>query len=139
MLEVTDRFEPRTERVLIERVVAAVREHVARPELEVSLLLTDDAEIASLHEAYLDDPTPTDVMSFEIDNGAEIVVSVETAQRVAVAAGHDVQAEVALYIVHGLLHTVGFDDIDDDDRRRMREAERAIMKRLQLHVREVDA
>lgn len=139
MLEVTDRFEPRTERVLIERVVAAVRDYVARPELEVSLLLTDDEEIAALHDTYLGDPTPTDVMSFEIDNGAEIVVSVETAQRVAVAAGHDVHAEVALYIVHGLLHTVGFDDIDDDDRRRMRAAERAIMKRLQLHVREVDA
>lgn len=139
MLEVTDRFEPRTERVLIERVVAAVRDYVDRPELEVSLLLTDDEEMAELHGQFLDDPTPTDVMSFEMDDGAEIVVSVETAQRVAVAAGHDVAAEVALYIVHGILHTVGFDDIDDEDRRRMRDAERSIMKRLNLRVREVDA
>jgi ssRNA-specific RNase YbeY (16S rRNA maturation enzyme) len=41
--------------------------------------------------------------------------------------------------VHGILHTVGFDDVENDDRRRMRDAERAIMKRLKLHVREVDA
>jgi len=74
-----------------------------------------------------------------MDGGAELVVSVETAQRVAVEAGHAVEAEVALYIVHGMLHTVGFDDIDDDDRRRMRVAERAIMKRLQLAVRAVDS
>tara|TARA_R110002072_G_scaffold269079_11_gene428395 strand:- start:60893 stop:61312 length:420 start_codon:yes stop_codon:yes gene_type:complete len=139
MLEITDRFRPRTERALVERVVAAVRDYAERPDLEVSLLLTDDKEIGELHEQFLDDPSPTDVMSFEMDNGAELVVSVETAQRVANEAGHAVDAEVALYIVHGMLHTVGYDDIEDKDRRRMRDAERAIMQRLQLVVREVDA
>ena len=139
MLEITDRFRPRTERALVERVVAAVRDYVERPGLEVSLLLTDDKEIAELHEQFLGDPSPTDVMSFEMDYGSELVVSVETAQRVAIEAGHAVEAEVALYIVHGMLHTVGFDDIDDDDRRRMRDAERAIMQRLQLTVRAVDS
>ncbi|MFT4514285.1 MAG: putative rRNA maturation factor [Planctomycetota bacterium] len=139
MLEITDRFLPRTERALVERVVAAVREYVERPDLEVSLLLTDDKEIGELHEQFLDDPSPTDVMSFEMDDGAELVVSVETAQRVAIEAGHALEAEVALYIVHGMLHTVGYDDIDDDDRSRMRDAERAIMSRLQLTVRAVDS
>ena len=62
MLEVTDKCQPRTERALIERVVTAVRDYVGRPELEVSLLLTDDAEIAELHQQFLGDPTPTDVM-----------------------------------------------------------------------------
>ena len=139
MLEITDRFHPRTERALVERVVAAVRDYVERPDLEVSLLLTGDKEIGELHEQFMNDPSPTDVMSFEMDDGAELVVSVETAQRVANEAGHAVHAEVALYIVHGMLHTVGYDDIDDDDRRRMREAESAIMSRLQLKVRAVDA
>lgn len=138
-LEVADRFSPRTQRAFVERVVAAVCEHVERPELEVSLLLTDDEEIAQLHGEFMDDPTPTDVMSFEIDNGAEVVVSVETARRTAKAAGHSMRAEVALYIVHGILHTVGYDDVAADDRVRMREAERAIMKQLRLRVREVDA
>jgi len=138
MLEVTDRFEPPTERLLIERVVAAVREHVARPTLEVSLLLTNDQEIAALHDEFLGDPTPTDVMSFAIDDGAEVVVSVETAHRVASQTGHSFDAEVALYIVHGILHTVGFDDVEEQDRRRMRDAERAIMMRLGLRVDEVD-
>jgi probable rRNA maturation factor len=139
MLQITDRFRPHTERALVERVVAAVRDYVERPGLEVSLLLTDDKEIAELHEQFLGDPSPTDVISFEMDYGSELVVSVETAQRVAIEAGHAVEAEVALYIVHGVLHTVGFDDIDDDDRRRMRDAERAIMQRLQLTVRAVDS
>jgi probable rRNA maturation factor len=138
MLEIADRFRPRTERVFIERVVSVVREFVARPDLEVSLLLTDDKEIAKLHEEYLDDPTPTDVMSFAMEEGAEVVVSVETARRVAQSAGHAIKAEVALYVVHGILHTVGYDDVEDDDRQRMRDAESAIMKQLGLKVRTVD-
>lgn len=138
-LEIVDRFRPRTGRAFCERVVAAVREHVGRPDLNVSLLLTDDEEIARLHGEYLDDPTPTDVMSFELDGDAEIVVSVETARRTARQHGHSMRAECALYIVHGILHTVGFDDIDAADRRRMREAERAIMARLGMRVRDVDA
>jgi probable rRNA maturation factor len=138
VLELVDRFRPRTERAFVERVVAAVREHVGRPALEVSLLLTDDAEIAALHNEYMDDPTPTDVMSFDIDGGAEVVVSVETARRVAARNGTTIRAEVALYIVHGILHTVGFDDVDREARRRMRDAERAVLASMQLRVHEVD-
>jgi probable rRNA maturation factor len=137
-VELADRFRPRTQRAFVVRVVAATLAHVARPELEVSLLLTDDAEIAGLHGEFLGDPTPTDVLSFAIDDGAEVVVSVETARRVARRSGHSLRAEVALYIVHGILHAVGFDDVRARDRRRMREAERAILDRLGLRVGEVD-
>lgn len=139
MLELLDRYRPRTPRAFVERVVAAVRAHVGRPDLDVSLLLTDDAEIAALHQRHLGDPAPTDVMSFELDGAAEVVVSVETARRVARAAGRSMRAEVALYVVHGILHTVGFDDVRAGDRRRMRDAERAILESLGLRVRDVDA
>lgn len=139
LLELTDRFRPRTPRAFVERVVAAVREHVGRPDLEVSLLLTDDVEVARLHGEFLGDPTPTDVMSFALDDGAEVVVSVETARRQAQRAGHAMRAEIALYIVHGILHTVGFDDVEERDRRRMRAAERAVLAQLRLRVGDVDA
>ena len=138
MLELVDRFRPRTERALIERAVAATLEFAGRPDWEVSLLLTDDEEIARLHEEFLGDPTPTDVMSFEMEDGAEVVVSVETARRAARANGTTIRAEVALYVVHGLLHTLGFDDKAQAERRRMRDAERAILERLRLRVSDVD-
>lgn len=138
-LDVLDRGRPRTDRAFVRAVVQATLQFGERPGMPVSLLLTDDAEIAALHAEHLDDPTPTDVMSFEVDGGAEIVVSVETARRVAKARGHRARAEIALYIVHGLLHTLGHDDVRARDRQRMRVAERVVLERLGLFVHAVDA
>ncbi|MGC6489542.1 MAG: rRNA maturation RNase YbeY [Planctomycetota bacterium] len=138
-MELVDRFRPRTARALVERVVDATLAFASRPDWEVSLLLTDDEEIARLHGEFLGDPTPTDVMSFEMEGGAEVVVSVETARRTAQANGTSIRGEVALYIVHGLLHTLGYDDKQDVERRRMRAAERVVLEQLRLEVRDVDA
>jgi probable rRNA maturation factor len=103
------------------------------------VLLTDDAEIARLHGRFLGVPTPTDVMSFDLGESADVVVSVETAARLAREHGHALRGEVALYIAHGLLHVCGFDDARARDRVRMREAERAVLQRLGLRVHRVDA
>lgn len=138
-LEVVDRGRPRTDRAFVRRVVRAALQFVARPTMAVSLLITDDREIAALHAQFLGDATPTDVISFELDSAAELVVSRETARRCAREHGHTIRAELALYIVHGILHTTGFDDRTPRDRARMRAAEHAVMQRLQLRVRPADA
>jgi probable rRNA maturation factor len=137
-LAITDRGRPRTDRTFVRRVVAAVLAFVEREDLAVSLLLTNDEEIAELHGRHLDDPTPTDVMSFADEGEADVVVSVETARRVARERGHAPRAEIALYIVHGILHACGHDDVRAADRRRMRRAERDVLQRLGLQVARVD-
>jgi probable rRNA maturation factor len=139
-LQVADRGRPRTPRAFVSRVVRAVLAFGKRPDFAVSLLLTNDREIAAVHATHLGDATATDVISFDDDgDAAEIVVSVETAHRVARERGHRGRDEVALYIVHGLLHVLGFDDTTPRQRVRMRAAERACMKRLGLVVAAVDA
>lgn len=138
-LQLLDRGRPRTPVAFVREVVRAVLAFGERPEMPVSLLLTDDAEIGVLHDQHLGDPSTTDVMSFELDGEAEIVVSVETARRIARERGHEARAEIALYIVHGLLHTLGYDDVRARDRRRMRAAEQVVLQRLGLHVHAVDA
>ena len=137
-LALTDRYRPRTSRAFVENVVSAVLAHVRRPDLEVSLLLTDDEEIARIHAEFCNDPTPTDVLSFAIDESVDVVVSVECARRQARALGNTIRAEIALYVVHGILHACGYDDHDARDRSRMRDAERAILSRLGLRARDVD-
>jgi probable rRNA maturation factor len=137
-LDVDDRGRPRTSPALLRRVVAATLAFGHRPDKPVSLRLTDDAGIAALHGEFLGDPTPTDVMSFDVDDTAEIVVSVETARRVAAKKAHAAHAEIALYVVHGLLHTLGYDDHRARDRARMRIAERTLLQQLGLVVTAVD-
>jgi probable rRNA maturation factor len=63
-----------------------------------------------------------------------LVVSVECARREARARGNTIRAETALYIAHGLLHACGYDDHDDDDRVRMRDAEREVLARLGMRA-----
>jgi probable rRNA maturation factor len=138
-LEVVDRGRPRTPRALLLRVVREALAFGGRPGLPVSLLLTDDAGIAAVHARWFGDPTPTDVISFLVDDTAELVVSVATARRVARAHGHAVRAEVALYVVHGLLHVLGHDDTTPRARVRMRAAECEVLQRLGLAVARVDA
>ncbi len=131
-LEVVDQGKPRTPRPFLARVVKATLAHGGRPDLTVSLLLTGDREIARLHAEFLDDPTPTDVISFDVDGGAKLVVSVDTARRVAKQKGHAARAEIALYVVHGLLHVMGWDDLQAKPRAEMRAAEAAVMRTLGL-------
>lgn len=137
-LDVVDRARPRTPRPFLARVVRAALAHGGRPAMPVALLLTGDREIGRLHAEFLGDPSPTDVISFAVDDGAEIVVSVDTARRVAKEKGHAARAEVALYVVHGLLHVMGWDDVRPRLREQMRAAEAAIMRSLGLAYAPVD-
>lgn len=137
-LEVNDRYRPRTDRAFLQRVVTAALAFVKREDMPVSLLLADDTEIARLHGEFCGDSSPTDVLSFALDDGAEVAVSVECARREAARYGHSIRAELALYVVHGILHVCGYDDHDAADRSRMREAEQHILQSIGQRVAPVD-
>lgn len=134
LVEVVDRWRPRSDRRFVTSVVATTLAFAGRLDLRVSVLLTGEAEIARLHGEFLDDPTATDVLSFPMDDGVDVVVSVERARREAKKRGHTIKAEVALYLVHGLLHACGYDDCESADRARMRKAEQDVLQLLDLHV-----
>lgn len=133
-IDVVDRWRPRSDRSFVTKVARITLAFAQREDLNVSILLTGDTEIARLHGDYLDDPTPTDVLSFPMDNGVDVVVSVERARREAKTRGHTIKAELALYLVHGLLHVCGYDDAEDADRARMRKAEQEVLELLDLRI-----
>lgn len=138
-VRITDRYGcTRAERELAVRAAAAARVVGRREDVPVSLLLTDDAEIAGLHGAFLGDPTETDVISFDIDATAEVVVNVDRAAREAMRREVSRADELALYVVHGVLHVCGFDDIEANDRARMRVAEREVLVALGVRIAAVD-
>ena len=137
-LDINDQFVPASDARFVTRVVRAALAHAGRPDMRVSLLLTDDAEIGRIHGEFLGDDSATDVISFEIDGGVDVVVSVERARQEAVSRGHSQEAELALYITHGILHACGYDDVETSDRAAMRVAERAVLAQLGLCVDDVD-
>ena len=75
------------------------------PEVEITLL--GEIAIAKVHGKFLDDPTPTDVITFE---HGEILIGVPIAAANARKFSHPVDHEVALCAIHGLLHLLGYDD-----------------------------
>jgi probable rRNA maturation factor len=107
-------------------------------DFEISLAFVDNATIHRLNKQYLDHDEPTDVLSFPYSAAnakkleGELVLGVEVAQTQASERGHDVQAELALYVVHGLLHLCGYDDKSSADEKSMRERERHYLKNLGL-------
>ena len=97
-------------------------EGVDRAELSVSFV--EDAEMTALHERYLDEEGPTDVLSFPLgdvdDRGIRVLGDVVIAPAVAAQNNpDDPDAEVRLLLVHGILHVLGYDHEDDAERAEM--------------------
>lgn len=103
------------------------------PDAEVSLALVDVATMEQLHVQWMDEPGPTDVLSFPMDElrpGAldrltpagllgDIVLCPDVARDQATEAGHSLMTELRLLTTHGLLHLLGFDHAEPADRDEM--------------------
>jgi len=102
---------------------------------EVSIALVDDAASREYNRRHLGHDWPTDVISFPLSEPddevlvAALVVSAEMAAVTALEAEADPNAELALYVVHGLLHLCGYDDETALDQMRIRRREAEILSR----------
>src|SRR5262245_35871929 len=118
-------------------VVRVVLDGEGVGEAEISLAFVDNPTIHRLNKQFLQHDEPTDVLSFPLSESSkklsgELVLGAEVALARAAEMGHDVQAELALYVIHGLLHLCGHDDHDEARARRMREREQHYLAQLGL-------
>jgi probable rRNA maturation factor len=122
----------------VREVVRAVLDGEGVADAEISLAFVDNPTIHTLNKRYLDHDEPTDVLSFPLSEpnakklAGELVIGVEVAQAQARERGHDVRQELALYVIHGLLHLCGYDDKTDEAAREMRQRERHYLAALGL-------
>ncbi len=93
------------------------------PEVEITLL--GEAAITKVHGEFLEDPTPTDVITFE---HGEILIGVPIAATNAKKFRHPADHEVALCAIHGLLHLLGYDDLTENERVIMHARQEEILK-----------
>ena len=106
--------------------------HVS-PDADVAILLVDEGAMEALHVQWMDEPGPTDVLSFPMDElrpGTEdaptpagllgdIVLCPQVAETQAAAAKHSTMDELILLTTHGLLHLLGFDHAEPEEKREM--------------------
>ena len=111
-------------------LLTALRIH---PLAELSVVLVDEPAMAELHEKWMGEPGPTDVLSFPMDElrpGREdedlsegllgdVVLCPQVAQRQATVAGHSRDDELALLLTHGVLHLLGYDHAEPDEHAEM--------------------
>jgi probable rRNA maturation factor len=132
-------------------IAADLLQHEAVASAEISVALIDGGTMRELNRQHLDHDYDTDVLSFllECDGPAtsrsdasrgagkaiegEVLISTDVAAKAAEEFGWSIESEVILYLVHGLLHLVGYDDLSDDEKEIMRERERYHLARWDLH------
>lgn len=108
-----------------------------QPLRSISVAIVDDATMANLHERFMGEERPTDVLAFDLRDDpetteieGEIVVSAETARHQAGQLGVDWGEEVLRYVIHGALHLTGMDDHSSAGRRAMRAEEDRLLATL---------
>ena len=118
---------------------------------EVSVVCVNPPEMAVLHEQWLHEPGPTDVMSFPMDElrpGApgeplvsgilgDVVLCPEVAARQAADAGHSTEHELRILLTHGILHLLGYDHAEPAEEAEMFALQRELVAHYEAHAREL--
>ena len=135
--------DPRLEAILAQAAKSALEQQQAEPSSEMSILLGDDNLLSQLNQQHLGEEHPSDVLSFpgnEINPETgkpylgDIAISLPRAKAQAKAAGQELDAELQLLVVHGVLHLLGHDHADQEERTRMWAAQNEILASLNIYI-----
>lgn len=133
-VEINNESGVEVEEPVLQRLAAFVLESMhVHAQTEVGVVLVDEAAIEQLHVQWMDEPGPTDVLSFPMDELrpgradaptpagllGDIVICPQVAQVQAEAAGHDTAQEMQVLLTHGMLHLLGFDHATPDEEAEM--------------------
>jgi len=122
----------------LRKLVKAICNRFKLSKAAVSIAIVDDAQIRKLNKQFLNSKSATDCLSFDLSDDEvpqspklfELIVNGEMAVKQANLRGHSSEAELALYITHGLLHNFGFDDSIPSKARKMHDTEDEILQQL---------
>jgi len=116
---------------------------IALSDVELTIVISDDLELQNLNRQYLQVDAPTDVLSFPINETnpetgrkylGDVIISYQTSLQQSLNAGHPVTDEIQLLVVHGVLHLLGYDHIDQEDKHKMWVTQKEILEQLGCHI-----
>lgn len=141
-IEINNESEIAVDEPALQRLVAYALDQLhVHPDAELGIVLVDEAAMEQLHVQWMDEPGPTDVLSFPMDELrpgtdeamtpagllGDIVLCPQVAASQAEAAGHGLIDELLLLTCHGLLHLLGFDHAEPEEEREMFGIQRDIL------------
>ncbi len=135
-IQITNKSTIATDSDAIKRLVKYTCLKYGINSADISIAIADDDTISNVHREFLGKNSPTDVISFNLSDVGEkiktfeIIANSDLAQRCAKERGSRLEAELMLYILHGLLHNIGFDDLCEEDFNRMHTIENDILEEL---------
>jgi probable rRNA maturation factor len=147
-IEINDESQDTVDQAALLALSRFVLDHLRiHPLAELSIRLVDQPEMARLHEKWMDESGPTDVMAFPMDELrppnesqesepgqlGDVVLCPAVAEKQALQAGHSAEDELHLLCTHGILHLLGFDHHDPDEKREMFALQATILAAWQGH------
>lgn len=135
---------PGLEKLLARAAKAALESSGGDLQADLTLVISDDAQLQELNRQFLGIDAVTDVLSFpggETDPDSEalylgdVIISLPQARRQAEAGGHPVEDELQLLVVHGVLHLLGHDHAEEDEKARMWAVQARALERLGVRLR----
>ncbi len=143
-LHIADQYKNLITSSQLERsVLAALKYQGASFDSDVTILVDDDQRIQKLNYEYLSIDAPTDVLAFpagftDPDTGhkylGDVIVSFPQAKSEADKRGHSLEAEIQLLVVHGVLHLLGYDHLEPEDKEIMWSAQSQILSQLDTQI-----
>jgi probable rRNA maturation factor len=124
---------------ILERAAKAALLQQSAPDADLTLVLTGDAQIQALDRDFLGKDAPTDVLSFpacetDPETGrrylGDIIISVPRAEAQSIDAGHPLEAELSLLVIHGVLHLLGYDHAGTEEKALMWAAQSEVLTQL---------
>jgi probable rRNA maturation factor len=122
---------------------ATLQHHSALFDGDLSVVVGDDAQLSRLNQAYRGVAAPTDVLAFPSDESdpdsgrlylGDVIISYPQALEQARSGGHSAQDELALLVVHGVLHLLGYDHTDPQEKERMWAVQKEVIAALGMKV-----
>lgn len=137
--ETTHAVDAQTMNALAAHVLEAMKVH---PDADLTVVFVDEPAMEKLHIEWMDEPGPTDVLSFPMDElrpGSDekptdpgllgdVVICPTVAEKQAITAGHSTESEIRLLLTHGILHLLGFDHAEPDDEKVMFALQRQLLE-----------
>ncbi|MDU5471260.1 MAG: rRNA maturation RNase YbeY [Peptoniphilus harei] len=136
-IEITEKIKS-----LVEKSIASVlKVEEIDDEVEVSVSFVGDEEIRDLNRDYRGVDRSTDVLSFPMDDEfiidkrilGDVIINTRRVMEQAEELDHSHERELSYLTVHSILHLLGYDHIDDEDKKKMREREKLSMKELEIY------